>query len=1085
MPAVAFPTDADRLPRPQAPSALYAALAANTERFNQPYQYAIPPLQTSNLARRLSSAAYDSASSGLPSPTWPTPPHTPALQADPKPLLLPPPIAASPIRMSPRAHPRRLSNASARFSRRVSIASALSLSRPPSSARLQSRQVSVRLATASARNSGVFSTSALPDELLGEGDVVGDGVMLNGEQVVAIDHGQDPVSGGPQMGARARYEIVKKLGSGSYATVFLAREILSEPAPPTDSDLPFDWSGSDDAHADPDATIRTPGPALAANTRTYGRPFAIKCLSRASLTTPESLAVQMLEATIHGRLPVHPNVVSLHAALESRSCLFLVLEYVRGPDLFYFLEQSRDALPPSPLAEEYEHEFTPRADSHVPEPTPSGHHTHTRTHSAHTPPTPSLLSALGRSFILSPTRLRLIASMFSQMCGAVAACHVHGVSHRDIKPENFIVTDAWVQSAGSDAGGQRKVVVKLSDFGLATDELESSDMDCGSAPYMSYECRNNCAPTYNPRAADVWSLGIVLINMLYHVNPWADTFDGACPSFTAFRADPIAFFTSRFAGMTQGVAHFLATRVFCIPDAGRIDAAGFGEWVRNLADHFDVGSGVMLDADVSVPVTPVLRGLHVQREGLIDVDGAREVLAEAATMGLGLTGVEEDGEGELVAGEEEEGEVLRTTTSGARKRGKRGARKNKATASTGEPTLVVPPVLGEDPAAKIQDLARELSKQSAPARSTSSSSVGTPTVEARPALVKKPSKWSLFRVRNESGSGAGRAGSGPESVKDVVADPGSTATVRSLLGSLEPPAPLPRVPAAVLSAAPVLAMSAVPRTVPAYAHPHAPSPLGPADARGRSKPADRWGASPIGQFGTDTRNKSPASLRNPAPATTPAPVAVPARLHEAVPSRLRESSPARIHEPARVYERASAAESANWRQSTSTVSSTFTQFSNASVRTVSTVATSVSGASMAVGAGKPEPSSAASSVRSAAPPKRRAPPPRTGSNVKYIEGTPWELDALPRQAHPRVKGQLVQGDIFGRPTPRNKPPRGPAALGTISEQPPPSVYRRSDASGSSAALERQRSASPEVPKKVQKGQINTLNRMLRAFGSRD
>ena len=104
-----------------------------------------------------------------------------------------------------------------------------------------------------------------------------------------------------------------------------------------------------------------------------------------------------------------------------------------------------------------------------------------------------------------------------------------------------------------------------------------------------------------------------------------------------------------------------------------------------------------------------------------------------------------------------------------------------------------------------------------------------------------------------------------------------------------------------------------------------------------------------------------------------------------------------------------------------------------------------------------------------------------------IEGTPWELDALPRQAHPRVNGQLVQGDIFGRPTSRNKPPRGRAALGTISEQPPPSasVYRRSDASGSSAALERQRSASPEVPKKVQKGQINTLNRMLRAFGSRD
>lgn len=73
--------------------------------------------------------------------------------------------------------------------------------------------------------------------------------------------------------------------------------------------------------------------------------------------------------------------------------------------------------------------------------------------------------------------------MFSQMCEAVATCHDQQVFHRDIKPENFIVTDGYTTI---DGRRQRKVVVKLTDFGLSTTDLESSDMDCGSAPYMSY-----------------------------------------------------------------------------------------------------------------------------------------------------------------------------------------------------------------------------------------------------------------------------------------------------------------------------------------------------------------------------------------------------------------------------------------------------------------------------------------------------------------------------------------------------------------------------------------------------------------------
>jgi serine/threonine protein kinase len=123
----------------------------------------------------------------------------------------------------------------------------------------------------------------------------------------------------------------------------------------------------------------------------------------------------------------------------------------------------------------------------------NGHHS--SSFAAQTPPTPSLLSAFAANTLLSTRRLRLIASMFSQMCEAVSVCHDAGVAHRDIKPENFICCDSVelevVAEGQEDEGGfgpqaKRKVVVKLTDFGLATTEEDSGDVECGSKPYMSY-----------------------------------------------------------------------------------------------------------------------------------------------------------------------------------------------------------------------------------------------------------------------------------------------------------------------------------------------------------------------------------------------------------------------------------------------------------------------------------------------------------------------------------------------------------------------------------------------------------------------
>lgn len=100
--------------------------------------------------------------------------------------------------------------------------------------------------------------------------------------------------------------------------------------------------------------------------------------------------------------------------------------------------------------------------------------------------------------------------VFLQLVSAVEHCHSLGIYHRDLKPENVLVCDRGLQ-------------VKLADFGLATTERFTSDFGCGSTFYMSPECqqpspRNNTS--YDSVANDVWSLGVILVNLTCGRNPW-------------------------------------------------------------------------------------------------------------------------------------------------------------------------------------------------------------------------------------------------------------------------------------------------------------------------------------------------------------------------------------------------------------------------------------------------------------------------------------------------------------------------------------------------------------------------------------
>ncbi|KAI8964931.1 Ran1-like protein kinase [Daldinia sp. FL1419] len=103
----------------------------------------------------------------------------------------------------------------------------------------------------------------------------------------------------------------------------------------------------------------------------------------------------------------------------------------------------------------------------------------------------------------------LAKSVFLQILDAVEHCHNLGIYHRDLKPENILVSN-------------RGDTVKLADFGLATSSDRSEDYGCGSTFYMSPECLDPSSrrPYYYCAPNDVWSLGVILVNLTCGRNPW-------------------------------------------------------------------------------------------------------------------------------------------------------------------------------------------------------------------------------------------------------------------------------------------------------------------------------------------------------------------------------------------------------------------------------------------------------------------------------------------------------------------------------------------------------------------------------------
>lgn len=161
-------------------------------------------------------------------------------------------------------------------------------------------------------NPSSFSSSVL--DVLSPGDVIGEGLELQGEVVRCVPitplHSSDrtlshpepatascPSStiAGPFSEEPARtFEVVKKLGTGSYAVVYLVREVLYRAPEVEENDYEDDGADLDmsmDGHDDAESV-------KGGRSNEYGREYAVKLLSKANLDS-EALEAQVLEVRHH------------------------------------------------------------------------------------------------------------------------------------------------------------------------------------------------------------------------------------------------------------------------------------------------------------------------------------------------------------------------------------------------------------------------------------------------------------------------------------------------------------------------------------------------------------------------------------------------------------------------------------------------------------------------------------------------------------------------------------------------------------------------------------------------------------------
>ncbi|KZV81351.1 kinase-like protein, partial [Exidia glandulosa HHB12029] len=260
------------------------------------------------------------------------------------------------------------------------------------------------------------------------------------------------------------------------------------------------------------------GFVLTAHVRTTGEEVAVKFVKKSHLG-PEQWAVDPRNG---GRLPVeayllltleHPSIISCLDVFEDGAYFYLVLELHGSPWAKHASPQN------SPTRREYYRpnldeldgewqETNPNPVLELPEHLKNAPHLNIlRPALCSRRPSQDLFECIEHNQ-LSEEEAQYV---FAQIADAVLYMHERGVIHRDIKDENILI--------------DRNLRVKLIDFGSAVQEDTTAPSPVysifyGTPTYASSEIMNR--KLYLARPAEIWTLGILLCNIVWGCSPFVD-----------------------------------------------------------------------------------------------------------------------------------------------------------------------------------------------------------------------------------------------------------------------------------------------------------------------------------------------------------------------------------------------------------------------------------------------------------------------------------------------------------------------------------------------------------------------------------